>query len=301
MSVRDRSGSRARTEGQTMTETNDRGGAVRVTGLYRYPIKSCRGQALAAADFDHRGIAHDREFVIVTPDGTFLTQRQLPRMALIAPELIDGGIRVAAPGMGPITVERRVEGDRLWVEIWKDRAVGIDQGDGIAAWLSAFLGLPVRLARMAEDHVRQVDQTYARPDDQTGFSDGYPILLVTEESLAELNRRLVGRGEAALPMDRFRPNIVVAGGGVPNEEDTWGDVRIGDVSLHGVKLCARCAITTTDQQTAETSKEPLRTFAGYRKFPRGVMFGQNMTFDAPGSMAVGDTVAVMSRVDLALV
>lgn len=279
---------------------------VLVTGLFRYPIKSCRGQAISTADFDARGIAHDREFVIIDANGTFLTQRQVPRMALIAPEFVDGGLRVSAPGMEPVTFARRIEGERIWVEIWKDQAVGVDQGDEIAAWLSAFMGQPVRLARMAEDHTRQVDQTYARPEDQTGFSDGFPILLVSEESLVELNRRLTVQGEAALPMDRFRPNIVVAGGGVANEEDTWGDIRIGGdggsggMTLHGVKLCGRCAITTTDQQTAETGKEPLRTFAGYRKFPRGVMFGQNMTFDEVGSIAVGDGVAVMSRVDLAL-
>ena len=286
-----------------MTESNGEAGGIRVTGLFRYPIKSCRGQAIATAEFDTRGVAHDREFVVVTPDGKFLTQRQIPRMALIAPAVVDGGLRVSAPGMAPVAFERVVEGERLWVEIWKDQAVGVDQGDVIAEWLSNFLGTPVRLARMAEDHVRQVDQTYARPEDQTGFSDGYPLLLVAEESLVELNRRLEERGEAALPMDRFRPNIVVAGGGVPNDEDSWGEVRIGGaggMTLNGVKLCARCAITTTDQQTAETGREPLRTFAGYRKFARGVMFGQNMTFDGLGSISVGDGVAVMSRVDLAL-
>lgn len=293
-----------------MAEISGRVVPVRVTGLFRYPIKSCRGQAITTADFDARGIAHDREFVIIDAHGKFLTQRQVPRMALIAPELVDGGLRVSAPGMEPITFSRQIDGKRIAVEIWKDEAGGVDQGDEIAEWLAAFMGQPVRLARMAEDHVRQVDQTYARPEDQTGFSDGFPILLVSEESLVELNRRLEEQGEATLPMDRFRPNIVVAGGGVANEEDTWGDVRIGGdgggggggggMTLHGVKLCGRCAITTTDQQTAETGKEPLRTFAGYRKFPRGVMFGQNMTFDGVGSIAVGDGVAVMSRVDLAL-
>ena len=288
-----------------MSETNHAAGPVTVTGLFRYPIKSCRGQAIPVAGFDARGVVHDREFVVVDATGKFLTQRQVPRMALIVPEIVPGGLRVSAPGMEPIAFARQVEGRRIAVEIWKDEAGGVDQGDAIAAWLSAFMGRSVRLARMAADHVRQVDQTYARPEDQTGFSDGYPILLVSEESLVELNRRLAEQGEATLPMDRFRPNIVVSGI-APNDEDTWGDIRIGGdgaggaMTLHGVKLCARCAITTTDQQTAETGKEPLRTFAGYRKFPRGVMFGQNMTFDGTGSIAVGDGVAVMSRVDLAL-
>jgi uncharacterized protein YcbX len=274
---------------------------VRVSGLFRYPIKSCRGQALTTTEFDARGIAHDREFVVIDANGTFLTQRQVPRMALIAPELTDDGLRVSAPDMEPITFARRREGDRIQVEIWKDHAPGIDQGDEIAEWLSAYMGQPVRLARMADDHVRQVDPTYAGPGDQTGFSDGYPALLISEESLTELNRVLTERGEAALPMNRFRPNIVVAGAGKPNDEDEWGEVRIGAMTFHGVKLCARCAITTTDQETAATGKEPLRTFARYRKFPRGVMFGQNMTFDAPGTLSVGDAVQVLNRVDLSLV
>ncbi|HEV2529502.1 MAG TPA: MOSC N-terminal beta barrel domain-containing protein [Thermomicrobiales bacterium] len=273
---------------------------VRVTGLFRYPIKSCRGQALDAATFDARGIEHDREFVIVDDGGQFLTQRQVPRMALIAPELTEDGLNVTAPDMPPIRFSRQREGNHIPVAIWKDHAPGVDQGDQIADWLSDFLRQPVRLARMADDHVRQVDQDYARPTDQTGFSDGYPALLISEESLVELNRQLEAAGEAALPMNRFRPNIVVAGASEPNAEDGWGEVRIGDMTLNGVKLCARCAITTTDQETAETGKEPLRTFARYRKFRRGVMFGQNMTFDAPGTIRVGDAVEVVRAVDLSL-
>ena len=273
---------------------------VRVTGLFRYPIKSCRGQAINAATFDDRGVEHDREFVIVDESGRFLTQRQAPRMAMIAPEVGEDGLRVTAPDMPPIAFARQREGNRIPVEIWKDAAIGVDQGDGIAGWLSDYLKQPVRLARMADDHIRQVDQDYARPTDQTGFSDGYPLLLVSEESLVELNRHLDEAGEATLPMNRFRPNIVVAGVDTPNAEDTWGEVRIGDMTLNGVKLCARCAITTTDQETAETGKEPLRTFARYRRFPRGVMFGQNMTFDTPGTIRVGQAVEVRTRVDLSL-
>ena len=269
-----------------------------VTGLFHYPVKSCRGTALTQATFDARGIAHDREFVITGPDGTFITQRQEPTMALIQPELTDDGLTLSAPGMAPCYVVRRRAGDGLAVTIWRDTVAAVDQGEDIAGWLSAYLGRPARLARMADDAVRRVDSGYARPEDQTGFADGYPALLIAEESLAELNRRLTARGEAPLPMNRFRPNIVVRGAGVPHDEDNWQDVRIGAMTFHGVKLCARCAITTTDQETAETGKEPLRTFATYRKYDRGVMFGQNLTFDAPGTIAVGDTVTVVHRAAL---
>ena len=272
--------------------------SVVVTGLFHYPVKSCRGTALTKAAFDARGIAHDREFVIAEPDGAFLTQRQEPTMALIQPVLTDDGLTLSAPGMAPCRVVRHHDGDGLTVTIWKDTVAAVDQGDEVADWLSAYLGRPARLARMADDHIRRVDPAYARPEDQTGFADGYPALLIAEESLAELNRRLTARGEAPLPMNRFRPNIVVRGAGPPHAEDDWRDVRIGSMTFHGVKLCARCAITTTDQETAETGKEPLRTFATYRKQPRGVMFGQNLTFDAPGTIAVGDAVEIVHRAAL---
>lgn len=214
-------------------------------------------------------------------------------MALIQPDLVDDGLVLSAPGMAPCHVIRRHGGNALSVAIWKDTVPAVDQGDAVAGWLSAYLGRPARLARMADDHVRRVDPGYARPVDQTGFADGYPALLIAEESLDELNRRLTAQSEAVLPMNRFRPNIVVRGAGVPNAEDDWQEIRIGAMTFRGVKLCARCAITTTDQDTAETGKEPLRTLATYRKQPRGVMFGQNLVFDAPGAITVGDAVEIV--------
>jgi len=166
----------------------------------------------------------------------------------------------------------------------------VDQGDGVAGWLSDHLKTPVRLVRFADDAVRQVDQRYApRTTDQVGFADGYPFLVISEESLVDLNNRL----DEPLPMNRFRPNIVVRET-TAYAEDGWKQMRVGgSVTFELVKQCARCAITTTDQVTAQRGKEPLRTLAQYRDSERGVLFGQNMTSNDQGVVRVGDAVEVM--------
>jgi uncharacterized protein YcbX len=265
------------------------GALITVTALYHYPIKSCAGIALTEARLEPRGIRHDRELLIVdaATDG-FLTQREAPRMALIAPRIADGALRAHAPGMAELVLPIVEDGPTREVGIWRDRCLAVDQGDEAAAWLSAFLGRPCRLVRMAPDFVRPVDPTYAAPGDQVGFADGFPCLLIAEESLADLNARL----NAPLPMNRFRPNIVIAGG-APFGEDRVRRLRIGDVEFAAPKSCARCTITTVDQATGETGKEPLRTFATFRKARRGVMFGQNLIHAGAGTIRVGDRVEAL--------
>jgi uncharacterized protein len=267
------------------------GERVTVAGLYHYPIKSCAGSALTEATLDRRGIRHDRELMVVdAATGEFLTQREVPRMALIAPQLAAGELRVAAPGMPPLATPVAVEGLTRPVVVWRDRCDAVDQGDEVAGWLSAFLGRECRLVRMAERFVRPVDPTYATsPADQVGFADGFPCLLIAEESLADLNSRLA----EPLPMNRFRPNIVIAGG-APYGEDRVGRLRIGDVVFDAPKACARCVITTVDQATGQTGKEPLRTFASYRRVARGVLFGQNLIHAAQGTIRVGDRVEALA-------
>ena len=266
-----------------------------VSALYVYPVKSCRGTSLAAATLDARGIVGDRQFMLVDPRGQFLTQRELPRLALVEPRadsLDDGAaLRLTAPGAADFSHTIRGDGDVRDVVVWDDECRAIDQGDEVGRWFSDFLETECRLVRMAGDFVRQVDQRYApRPTDHVGFSDGFPLLLISEASLAELNSRLA----APVPMDRFRPNIVVAGC-EPFAEDRWRSIRIGDVTLAVVKPCARCKITMVDQKTAAASKEkePLHTLATYRKLSgSGVMFGQNVIHAEAGLLRVGDPVDV---------
>lgn len=279
------------TEQLTASAPTFGGATVTVTGLYHYPIKSCADTALSAATLDPRGIRHDRELMIVdAATGKFLTQRELPRIALIAPRLTASELSVTAPGVEALTVPIVTTGTTQQVVVWRDTCDAVDQGDEIAGWLGAFLGRDCRLVRMADDFVRTVDQTYATsPADQVGFADGFPCLLIAQESLDDLNTRLA----EPLPMDRFRPNIVISGG-APFGEDRVASLRIGDMVFHATKACTRCQITTVDQATGETGKEPLRTFAAFRRVKRGVLFGQNLIHATTGTIRVGDPVEALA-------
>ena len=260
-----------------------------VTGLFVYPVKSCAGTALRVAEVGARGIRHDREFMLVDAEGHFLTQRQLPRMALIRPARTADTLALSAPGMPRLDLTPCRGGERVHVTVWSDRVAAIDQGPVVADWLSTFLQTPCRLVRQADDAVRLVDREYAtQPADEVSFADGYPLLLLSEESVCDLNARL----DTRLPMNRFRPNVVVGGAGDPYVEDTWGRISIGEVTFSLVKACARCAITTTDQLTAMRGPEPLATLATYRRVARGVLFGQNLIHHTGGTLRVGDRVRV---------
>lgn len=265
---------------------------ITVTGLYRYPVKSCAGSAVEAVEVDQRGIRHDRELMLVDArSGLFLTQREHPRMALIRPSIAEGVLRAEAPGVAPLRLRLTRRGDPRPVVIWRDRCAAVDQGDTAAAWFGAFLGVACRLVRMADGFVRRVDPTYAaEAGDQVGFADGYPFLLISVESLADLNARL----DQPLPMNRFRPNIVVRGDGTAFAEDDWRRITIGEITFSIVKPCARCVITTTDQETAAVGKEPLATLATFRRAERGVFFGQNLVHAGTGTLRVGDAVGVLA-------
>jgi hypothetical protein len=263
---------------------------MRVTGLYHYPIKSCGGTALEAATIVARGFVEDRAWLVTDATGVFQTQREMPRMALIHPQVTGDGVVLSAPDMPSLAVVRTAEGVRREVAVWDDACATVDQGAEPAQWLTTFLGAPCRLVRMADDFVRATDPTYSVGlEGQLGFADGYPFLLTTEASLADLNSRMA----VPLPMNRFRPNIVVTGS-PPFAEDGWQRIRIGGITFAVVKPCARCVITTVDQATAATAREPLRTLATFRQVRgKGVMFGQNLIHTAMGTIRVGDAMDVL--------
>ncbi|MFM9081529.1 MAG: MOSC domain-containing protein [Opitutaceae bacterium] len=272
---------------------------MHVSALHLHPVKSLRGCAVESVVIDRRGIAGDRRFLVTDPAGRFLTQRTLPRMALIATKLDDLELTLEAPGHGMIRVARASQPDaaRAKVSVWSSEGlIAEDCGDTVAGWLSDFLATPCRLVRAGEDFTRAVRKA---PVDMTGaevgFADAYPGLLLTEASWADLNDRLRERGEEPVPMDRFRPNLVVAGA-TPYAEDTWTRVRIGSVEFRGAGPRARCLVTTTAQATAERGVEPLRTLAGYRRDarkPEDVNFGQNVIPEgSTGVIRVGDPVVV---------
>ncbi len=260
-----------------------------VTAIIIYPIKACRGVEVNTAYVERMGLAGDRRMMVVTPQGRFLTQREHPRLALVAPTLEGETLTLTAPGFDSVRLPVQTSGPSWPVTIWNDSDVpAVDQGDEAAEWFSDWLRAPVRLVHIAPHAQRRVNEKYVlRADDHTAFADGYPILLTSEDSLADLNARL----EQPVPMNRFRPNLVVRGGG-PFAEDSWRRLRIGPIELALVKPCARCVVTTIDKETLARSAEPLRTLSTYRRGEQGVLFGQNVIPVSEGWVEVGQRVLV---------
>ncbi|WP_066930529.1 MOSC domain-containing protein [Streptomyces sp. NBRC 110611] len=266
--------------------------------LHRYPVKSLAGSDPGEAVVEPWGLAGDRRWLLVDAENGQLTQRQQPTLALArAEELPDGVLRVTAPGMPPLTVEVPGSGGRtVPVEVWKDVVEAVPAGAAAAEWFSGFLGVECRLVHLdAPEKRRPVDPEYARPGDTVGFADGFPLLLTAASSLDALNS-LVAQGDHAdegpLPMNRFRPNVVVDGT-APWAEDGWRRVRIGEVEFAVVKPSARCVVTTTDQYTAERGKEPLRTLARHRRFGDRLVFGQNLIPRTTGTIRIGDPFEIL--------
>jgi len=256
-----------------------------VSALYVYPIKACRGVRVDHWPVVERGFEADRRWMIVDAAGTFVSQRELPRLALVTTALDNDLIRVAAPGLAPLYLPRRYDGgESRAVRVWSDQSRGVVHALG-SAWVSEYLGAPHQLVYMPDSERRAVNPARARAGDLVSFADGYPFLLISEASLEDLNARL----PEPITMERFRPNIVVSGT-EPFAEDEFASVRLGELSFRGVKRCDRCPVTTVDLATGEPGKEPLRTLATFRRWDGKVWFGMNMIHDGPGHLRVGDAV-----------
>jgi len=268
-----------------------------VTGLFVYPVKSCRGHSLASAEVDAWGFVGDRRYMVVSPDGQFFTQRTLPRMALIDTELTANGLTLGSPNHGEVHIAASENYGTKQVTVWKNTVFAEECGDDAAEWLTRFLGTPARLVRMGPNFDRPVKPSKAKLGDIVTFADAFPFLILSEESLADLNDRIVASGGEPVPMDRFRPNLVIRAG-APFIEDTWSRFRIGDVVFRNGGPCARCIVTTTDQQTGERGKEPLKTLAMYRRDPAeptDVNFGINLIHETKrGTIRVGDALMLES-------
>jgi uncharacterized protein YcbX len=248
---------------------------VQVTGLNIYPIKSCRGIAVTQARLTETGFEHDREWLVITPEGRFLTQRERPQLAQVETAIAGDRLVLRKPNGTDLSLPLNLTGPEREVTIWRDKAAAFDAGDEAATWLTDHLGKPARLVRFDKRHKRASDAKWTGDVEALNqFSDGYPWLLISQGSLDELNRRM----EQPLPMNRFRPNIVVDGL-PPFGEDSVDEFVAGAVRLKVVKPCDRCVVTTTDQITGErSSDEPLKALKEFRfdKNLRGVLFGQNM-------------------------
>ena len=260
-----------------------------ISAIYIYPVKSCRGISVTSACLDTWGLKYDRNWMLVDADGRFLTQRQFPSLALVETALEPECLQLRAPGMPELRLPLfSQQGEVVDVVVWRDRCRAVDQGNEAAEWFSTHLGKTCRLVQMGEKFSRPVDPDYAPQAAQVNFADGFPLLVISEASLAELNTRL----PAPLPMDRFRPNLVVSGC-EPFAEDGWRTVQIGEVTFHAVKLCQRCIITTIDQMTGVSGREPLITLGTYRGVKSGVVFGQNLVHAGIGKVCLGSVVEVL--------
>jgi uncharacterized protein len=257
-----------------------------VARLFIHPVKSLGGIELSELAISARGPKWDREWMVVGEDGTFLTQRQRPKMALIKTELEYDGLTLAFGGASLRVPLERSRALRR-VTVWKDSFEAEDQGDEAARWLTEAIGVSCRLVRYPENHRRAITERFAQAGDWTAFADGYPLLAILEESLDDLSRRC-GR---TLEAERFRPNLVLRGAPAWSE-DGWKTLKAAGLSLRAAKPCARCAITTVDPKTAETGPEPLKTLAEFRRGPDGgVLFGVNVIPDGPGRLRVGWEIA----------
>ncbi|MGW8311070.1 MAG: MOSC domain-containing protein [Thiogranum sp.] len=265
---------------------------MKVTELNIYPVKSTRRIALSESEVLPRGLPWDRRWMLVDASGKFITGRQHPRLATVQTQIGDNRLHVHAAGHDSLSLplvprERRV----VEVTVWKDSVEALLAGGDADAWFSDFLGLDCRLVQMTDDIFRSVNQDYGRAGDQVSFADGFPLLLISEASLADLNSRL----DQPVEMRRFRPNLVIDGERA-YAEDGWRRIRVGEVEFEGVKNCSRCVFTTIDPDTGEKSPdlEPLRTLSSYRRRPEGgVYFGQNLIPRGAGVIRVGDRVTVL--------
>lgn len=272
-------------------------GNAELRSIHVHPVKAFRGVTPREAAVEPWGLSGDRRWTLIDDGGKVVTQRERPRLALAAAEpMPGGGVRLSAPGHEPLTVAVPEPLTTVPVDIFGTKVDAVPASGTAHDWCSTYLGAAVRLVHMDDPAARRpVDPEYALPGETVSFADGYPLLLTTTASLDALNA-LVARGdhpaEGPLPMNRFRPSVVVAGTDAW-AEDHWSRIRVGEVVLRITKPCARCVVTTTDQDTGARGREPLRTLARHRRADGRLLFGQNLVPVTTGTIRVGDPVRVL--------
>lgn len=266
---------------------------LQLSELYIYPIKSLGGIRLDEANVTPRGLKYDRRWMLVDENNRFMTQREHHEMALLQVSIEAGCLKIhhKTKTLAPLFIQLEANPyNAQTVVIWDDEVTAVEVSKEADEWFSEALNFGCRLVYMPDDSKRLVDVNYAINQDITSFSDAYPFLIIGQSSLDDLNTRL----DEPVLMNRFRPNLVFTGG-QPYEEDTWNEFWVGTNQFFGVKPCARCVLTTIDQEIATQGKEPLRTLTSYRKQGSKVLFGQNLLTVTLGTVRVGDTIEIMSR------
>lgn len=275
---------------------------LQLSEIYIYPVKSLGGIRLETAKITTRGLENDRRFMLVDENGRFLSQREHPQLAIFKTEIEGNFLKITNKKDGSTlkislqySLNHKVT-QSLKVQIWDDETLAVEISSEATNWFTEALGIPARLVYMPEESQRKTDAQYSLTGEEiTSFSDGYPILIIGQSSLDDLNNRL----ENTVNINRFRPNFVFTNG-EPFEEDAWHEFTVGSVRFFGVKPCARCIMTTIDQETGEKNgKEPLLTLNKYRKVGNKILFGQNVLISQLGTVSVGDDVKILSRKKLA--
>ncbi|MEV5987924.1 MOSC N-terminal beta barrel domain-containing protein [Streptomyces sp. NPDC052051] len=266
--------------------------------IHVHPVKALRGHALREAAVEPWGLAGDRRWAVIDDEGKLVTQRECPRLALAAAApLSGGGLRLSAPGLEPLDVAVP-DGVGTRTATWKSEKIEtVPAAAEASRWFSAYLGADVTLVHLDDPATRRplADWAHERPDQTVSLADAYPLLITTLASLDALNS-LIAQGdhpeEGPLPMNRFRPNVVLSGT-APWAEDDWQRVALGDVVFRAAKPCGRCVVTTTDQNTTERGKEPLRTLARHHRIGHRLVFGRYVVAQTPGTIRVGDPVTIL--------
>ncbi|MFJ7203793.1 MOSC domain-containing protein [Streptomyces sp. NPDC098789] len=270
---------------------------MRVQELHVHPVKSVAGTSPDEVAVEPWGLAGDRRWAVIDTEGNVITQRQQPRLALAsARPLGSGGVALSAPGLASVVVEPPAPGPLEPVALFGKKIDTVVAHTVGHAWFTEYLGFPARLVHLDDPAVRRpVDPDYALPGETVSLADAYPLLVATLASLDALNA-LIAQGDHAdegpLPMNRFRPNLVVSGAEAW-AEDGWKRVAIGDAVFRGVRECGRCVITTTDQRTGERGKEPLKTLAAHRRIGKSLAFGRMLVPVRLGTVRVGDEVRIL--------
>ena len=272
---------------------------LKLSEIYIYPVKSLGGIRLDFANITTRGLENDRRFMLVDENGRFLSQREHPQLAIFQTEIEGKFLKITHKKTKQnltINLSPPSQPSLLSVTIWDDNTTAVESSSEASAWFTKILEIPVRLVYMSEESHRKTDTQYSLTGEEiTSFSDGYPILIIGQSSLDDLNNRL----ENPVNINRFRPNFVFTHG-EPFEEDNWHEFTVGNIRFFGVKPCARCIMTTIDQETGEKKdREPLLTLNKYRKAGNKILFGQNVLISQLGTVSVGEDVTVISRKKLA--
>jgi uncharacterized protein YcbX len=272
-----------------------------LTGINRYPVKSCRGFARESALVEPWGLAGDRRWLVVDDDGVLMTAREHPRLILVTPRATpEGALVLTAPDLPDLVVPVPDGSSLVRVRVWRSELLAALASPEAGAWFGKVTGRASRLVYLDDPTRRHPNPAFARPTDLVSFADGYPLLLTTTASLDQLNDWIAEgpRGhEGPLAMTRFRPNVVVSGT-TPFAEDGWRRIRIGAAEFRAVKGCDRCVMTMTDPDTAARGKEPIATLARHRQWDGATWFGMNLVPDTPGvTISLGDAVEVLESVE----